>query len=259
MKVTDIKIGRSSNFVSFLLNKDIHNDILLDDCLIDITVEPDRLSDFLYRRLWETVYLRRKPKKLSTLNDPKSVQLTISFVEAINFIKSVTPPVYQSRVHELYRDIDNLKNSLELFLRDDVESILTQNHSIFKKGMGFQEFETEPSKYDMSRINYLRNKTNNDVVVDIFACTDFNSVLKGDATYTHMNIQGMISYYNQANLRDLLTRLKYELQDINILNVFHDDMNGHFIEFCILDAENFSNDFPAVTKLIQETYNQLNF
>lgn len=255
MKVTDILINSQDEFSQILLKKDLHNDIALDRCFVDITVTPDNFTDFLYRRLWETIYLRRDMSCWSSINCPDSVNLKISFVEAINFIKSVTPPIYQSRVHELYYDPDNIKKSLELFLKDDAESVIKQNISVFKKGIGFQKFETS-SKYDMDRINYLRKKTDSSIIIDVEICSDFRSVLNGDTSNSYIDLQGVISYYNRLDLCNILTQLQNELPYMYILNVFSDDMNGNFIEFYIDKkiSYDFSTDFPCITDLIQQTY-----
>lgn len=264
MKVKQISInGSQSLFVQSLLNRDILNDIVLDKCFVDIDVIPDSPIDFLYRRLWETMFLRRDMSGWSRFNNSESIILKISFNEAINFIKAVTPPRFKPRIHELYNDIDNIKESLELFLINDADSVINYNTSVFKQGMKFQQFETS-SKYNMNRINYIRSKVNDMVVVDVENCSDFKTIRDNPSnndtdSYVRIDIQCMLSYYNTADLHKTFNDLKDELDSIYILNVFSDGMNGNFIEFYIdgHSVDNVFKSFPNTIKLINNTYQHI--
>jgi len=264
MKVKSIEIAPSideynKEMILRLLKRDIPNDILLNKFFVDITIDmndpKDHPQDFLYRLLWEHIYLRRSTyHQSSKYLGNKCVLIRISLVEAINYIRTVTPPMYKSRVHELYQGLDEIKESLEIFLIEE-KNDGGFNLASFRKGMGFNPFETETT-YDFSRTEIFRKTGYDGITVDLECYTgSFQDIYEEKIDYEDgIQMQCVVSTYNRSWLWKFLDEMKDEWKRISVLNVFKHDSLGTFAQLYL--GYN-SEDFPALTSMIQTSYKTL--
>ena len=124
----------------------------------DISILIDRPVDFLYRRIWECVYIKRGCSTRTTVNDC-IINLRLSLSEAIQYIYTVTPPRLQCLIKDSIKSIDDITQLLHQFLIDDNEGQSITYLSMFKKLTHLESFDTSWN-HDTTCIDVIRQHGN---------------------------------------------------------------------------------------------------
>ena len=257
MKITHIyKPEYTSPMLDEILTKNIGNDVLFENTFFKIVIDYASPVDYLYRKLWETVYLRRKTNRICT-TDPNSGMyvLQMSIGEAMTYIREVTPPVFRSQLEEQFVSIDVIHDMLTHYLIE--ESGQSEYHiSVFRKVMGLQPFETQ-TQYDFKRTHALRqfNPTSR-IIVDVEASdipvTDIVNDSNGyDPTYDNSLCQCMLSCLSPNDITQVIRILDHF--SVSILNVFSTKDKMVYVEFMCDDITHFN----ALIELIKLSYEKI--
>lgn len=267
MKVTKIE-SRKDDYIDLSLTKGYINEYLFEDHYINIHISDVEPIDYLYRRMFEERYLRRKYDKYDISNIPENgnMVMKLSVSEAIAFVKAALPPVFKGREKELYNSYDALEESLATFL--DGGDSQYEYMSLFRKYTGLNYFETK-TDYDFNRMNMLRKFNPSGPIVDFMVFTEplkeiydgiegdeledyegslyreptgvavhlmFNCIKKSELSLIYKMIEESRYYY----LNGLCT--------IKILNIFHNEFGGYYVE---LFVDNYDSD---VLKTLQDIF-----
>lgn len=227
MQVFEIKMGDSS-FIDGLLEKGIHSDVYFDDYPVRIRLKPDDWFGYVYRELWETVYLKRPGSSIvhkPDINNPNTkeseVNLRISLSEAIGFIYAATPPRLQNQIPDSIKSIESIKGLLETFLMDDSNPEKVHYHSIFKDYTHFNQFSTI-WKCDNSKVKLLREAVDHGMIgVVLYSGISFGELIESEEKYV-----------------DIAMVLHIKTQrDAMKLRRFLNDHNLHIDNLCVEDNE----------------------
>lgn len=150
MNYDDINV----DVINMTLEKGIINDYLFDNYFFHIRVELDKPIDFIYRRLWEAIYLRTKKYSIYDKNS-KLFTIKMSLSEAMQFINAATPPILQYLIKDSTNSLSSIIDVLDQFLIDDNSGHLQTYHSIFKRLMHLEPFDTK-WEYDTTHAEILR-------------------------------------------------------------------------------------------------------
>ena len=257
MKVTHIyKPEYTSPMLDEILTKHIGNDVLFENTFFKIVIDYASPVDYLYRKLWETVYLRRKTNRICT-TDPNSGMyvLQMSIGEAMTYIREVTPPMFRPQLEEQFISIDVIHDMLTHYLIE--ESGQSEYHiSVFRKVMGLQPFETQ-TQYDFKRTRALRqfNPTSR-VIVDVEASdipvADIMNDSNGyDTKYDNSLCQCMLSCLSPADVTRTIRVLDHF--SVSILNVFSTKDKMVYVEFMCDDVTH----FDTLIQLIKFSYEKI--
>ena len=152
--ITNPEHNNELEFAESLLSRSMFNDKLFDRIYFKIVISLDDPSDYLYRILWESVYLNRS-STLSRYDDAHHrVIVLASLSEVIGYIYGVTPPRLSHLIPDSIKSISEINNSLTQFLMDENSGHLITHHSYFKKYMRIGEFETKLT-YNKERYSVL--------------------------------------------------------------------------------------------------------
>lgn len=269
MRVTKIKFRGATHegFVDFTLSKGIMNDYLFDDLYFDIYIEDVEPIDFLYRIMYEQLYLKRTNCKYDMSSmEGKTMKMTITLSEAILFIKAALPPVFKPREKEAYQSINDIKETLLALLEEGDSQIEYLN--VFKHNTGLSPFETK-TDYDFKRMELMRQFNPTEPLIDVLVCSkDYGEIydgIEGDeledyegSLYREPTGADLHCVFNCMRKTELDLMLKIideshyyylnQLCNVGILNIFKRDFSGYFVEFYI---ENFDSD---VVKTLHEIY-----
>ena len=269
MRVTKIKFRGAihEGFVDFTLSKGIMNDYLFDNLHFDIYIEDVEPIDFLYRIMYEQLYLKRTNCKYDMSSmEGKTMKMTITLSEAILFIKAALPPVFKPREKEAYQSINDIKETLLALLEEGDSQI--EYMSVFKHNTGLSPFETK-TNYDFKRMELMRQFNPTEPLVDVLVCSkDYDEIydgIEGDeledyegSLYREPTGADLHCVFNCIRKTELDLILKIideshyyylnQLCNVGILNIFKRDFSGYFVEFYI---ENFDSD---VVKTLYEIY-----
>lgn len=255
------------DMVEFTLKKGLTNNELFESNMFEVHIMDYEPIDFIYRLLFEERFLRRKdPWLLSEINRSGEIEMKLSISEAIEFIKAATPPVFQSRVRELFTSIDSIHDMLNHYLIEKTGQ-LPFHISLFQKYTGCQYFETI-SNYDTSRVNALRKLYSpSEPIVDfVVSSHDLNVIYDSDESESyHSKDTTMIGIHVVFNCikRREMNLVCDMIKDrplgfptkIHILNAFHSEGNGYFVEFYI---ENYKPGFyKPLQQLFKSTYKSI--
>ena len=105
---TDAKYFNDNHPVNFMLAKNIFNDHFYENIIVDITIDIDKPEYFLYRKLWETVYLNRNTNFSLYDKINKNYVIRISLSEALRFINEATPPILKDKIPSSTSSIINV-------------------------------------------------------------------------------------------------------------------------------------------------------
>lgn len=276
MRVIDIHPPKSK-WINLCLEKGMMNDQLYETNYFVLELEDIEPIEFLYRRMFETRYLRRKHYNVTPIPENGKTHLQISISEAISFVKAATPPIFQDKVKELYNSLESLSNSLKLYLMEE-NAELEFHLSLFKRHIGLNQFETVYD-YDFNRTNLLRKN----IPISYMPITDFmvfnadiNDIYNGDILGdTHEDEDGSVLreatgvnvhlMYNcikkkdlefvYAILNDVETRFSYWPTEIHILNIFHTEFGGYFVEIYVEDYD--SGVCESLESIFKSTYKKI--
>lgn len=165
MKITNIELIRDMPMVQSLLEKEIYSDSVMEDTLIDITLEDIKPMDyglFPYRKLWEDLYLKFRKRTSYLYLDNSRICLIISLSEALGFIYKATPPRLQEKIKNSTNSIDKIIDLLKFFLMEESKE-LPHYLSIFYEHIHFQKYKTNFINEDLiKRVDMMHNMRNYD-------------------------------------------------------------------------------------------------
>jgi hypothetical protein len=122
MKIIRIeKISNGSKLIDELLSKSMSNDYLFEQCGYYMTIQPSDgiigYEEFLYRKLWEKVYLRRNDTNLeSHMLVDGNIHLFVSLSEAIGLINFITPPALKKYIPDSIKTTESISDVLSEYL-----------------------------------------------------------------------------------------------------------------------------------------------
>lgn len=259
MKVLEVSSNENLKaFCDYTLQKSIVNDYLFDNFNYKIVIKLEDMTDFLYRLLWETTYMRYTDgTKYDIKNDLIYMKLSLS--EALTFIKQNTPPILQKYIPESIKSVDSIKEILQQFLIDDYSGVLSYYLSRFKQHTKLCHFDTIMN-YDKSRIKMLRQYFKiNGVISDILVYNKpINDIINGslDPSETDTKMHIMFHTKNRKDLKEFLLTID-EIQRyeglIKVININKDD-EELFIETYI---DGYNKKMIMFNNIIQKTYKVL--
>lgn len=261
MKIIQIeKISNGSKLIDELLSKSLSNDYLFEQCGYYMTIQPsDGLigyEEFLYRKLWEKVYLRRNDTNLeSHMLVDGNIHLFVSLSEAIGLINFITPPALKKYIPESIKTTESISDVLSEYLFDDKPNQQLHYKSEFQRFIKFGKFDTVTT-YNFSRINMLRTIIPDGIICDLRCHT-------ADKAMDLCNCDNQKTYdiqlvLNANNEKDLKYICNY-IDNYNIINVFTHPEYGYFVELYIPEYSCLKDTF--ISSIIQKTqsaiYNKL--
>lgn len=178
MKIYDIKKPDNTtvcNFIDRLLENQMTNEPLFDDTYftiyINMTDVYDDYINYLYRLLWEKLYIHQKTKSIVS-NGVLTLKLSVS--DAIGFINFATPPLLKNLIPESIKSLESIYELLKQFLlegngdRGEDQEYL----GYFKQFTKMMKFDTAWT-HDDTKINTIRKMDNiNPIcVLDAYNCS----------------------------------------------------------------------------------------
>ena len=265
MKITKIECPKNT-FVDNSLKKGIINDYLFEKKFFEVHVEEVLPIEFLYRRMYEELYLKRDYwYECSKLPENGKMKLVLSVSEAILFIKAALPPVFKPREKEAIESIDAIKETLMALLTGKAQYDYID---LFKRNTGLNYFETK-TNYDTNRIGVIR-KFNSirpvvDVIITPISYNDLYDGIEGEEKDdwegdlyrepTLVNLHVMFNCIKKAELEliyKIIDESNYyylnKVCQVHILNIFHSEFTGYYVEMYI---ENFDSE---ICKTLHEIY-----
>ena len=149
-----IKMKNPDNiFVETLLGKGLFDDYLFEKTFFKLKIKLNDLSRLLYRRLWESNYIRSGMQ--SHIESDDSVTLYVSVSEALLYINTVTPPILKHLIADSTKSIDDIGGLIEQLLSDESSNNdIRYNISVFLQIMKLEKFETV-WRNDTTQMKYL--------------------------------------------------------------------------------------------------------
>lgn len=245
---------RSDLFTQEMINRTLNKALYGDDYInsksfISIKVKLENIDDyksFLYRRLWETVYMKSSHYSFIIDAEEDIGILKISLSEAIGLIQQLTPPVLKKKLGEFTCSIDHICTVLKDFLFD--ENAGEYYRSVFIKSINFNEFPYV-SNYDFTRTENLMRMTGKSEVCDVIASTvSIRDIITPDSNIGNCSITFV------ATVKDP-KQLCCELNNDHHITLI--DVNGYGISVRIVSSifQISSNKF--FIEKIRNTYNHL--
>lgn len=142
MKILEIKsLITDEKFTNYLLSNKIMDDKVLEQSFFVLKIEnsPATFVDIIYRRYWETMYVKNHYKS-AIYEDYCLLIMTLS--EALQFIYSAAPPVLKNVAEKEFTNCESIKNNLYMLLSEEnSEHIYYTN--ILKDTLHMKVFNTE--------------------------------------------------------------------------------------------------------------------
>ena len=256
MKVISISNPEKNDELEFaesLLSRSIFNDKLFDRIHFKIVIKLDDPSDYLYRILWESVYLNRS--KISRCDHTQDrIILYPSLSEIIGYIYTTTPPRLAHLIPDSIKTIEEINNSITQFLIDDHGGQLITYHSYFKQYMRLGRFETKFT-YNKERASLIMRSINDievDSVVDIESSPlSIDDLLVYDKTDNGGCIQMTLYYKNPKDTGPVCEMISSKLDGPHmweISNVSQDDSGIYITIFTM----NYDGNMPLFIRTILE-------
>ena len=239
-------------FINHLLKKEIFNDHYFENVYFRITVSMDHYIDFLYRILWETVYLKRDEMHLSQYNEQnQTCELCVSLSEMICFLKNAIPTNYKIPMEEALGSIQQIEDACMLLLKNQSMKSQIYFSSIFKKMLRFELFETN-NTYNLERIQKLKNIVSEEnrkkIMIDVQACSfpfvkHLSHLDNVDQPYQMLVI---VNTHHDKQNKILLDH--HVERDFVISNIYLHE-NEYYITLCYRQKQN-----AFINKLIRRVY-----
>ena len=175
MKILSVgKNARGGMFDDAMIDRTLRtskfgDDYINDTTFISIKIQLENDDDyraFLFRRLWECIFLKARQYSLIVDGEEGIALLKISLSEAIRMIHTMTPPALSNKLSEFTMSIDHICTVLNDFLFDPQAT--TYYTDIFVKTTNFRQFPFA-SNYDAKRTEQLVALTGNKEVCDVIA------------------------------------------------------------------------------------------
>lgn len=264
MKILTIyPITGNTEIVERLLEKGVYNDYLFERCGFYMEIQPtkgvDGWLDFLYRKLWETIYLRKDNANIETYyknSNGGKIMLFISLNEAIGFIKLITPPILRPRIPAALKSVDSIHSILKEYLLDSTPNQPPYVKTEFQKYMGFNKFETA-SEYRMERMSLMRKFVTDGIAVDIEShnAPSEKYIFSNTGSKDKFEIQLMLHAKTEYDLNKICYELGKGLGAFKVINVFTQDNGGYFVELYI--PEYSYSRYESLGELIKRSYSKL--
>lgn len=174
------------SFVEGLLAKQIMNDDLFDKIMFPVMIandDQDLLTGLLYRRMWETTYLKRLTYISYYDIDKERYNVNLSLSEAIGYIYAATPPIIRNKIPDSIKSIDAILQTLRYFLIEDESGYIDTYVSLFKHHIRMEMFDTTWN-INTDAVDMLRNrqdgvKNKSLVCAILHASVSFRELLNG--------------------------------------------------------------------------------
>lgn len=253
MKIISIDDNiRSSVFNENIINRSLKNGLFGDDYINDnsfifFKVQFENRKDyesFLYRRLWECIYLKSSEYSYILDNDKGIAILKISLSEALNlFRSSLLPPILKKKLGEYTESIDHIITVLNDIFFDELT--WERNTGQFKKLISFNPFE-HVSNYNMNRTNKIISICNLSSICDVIASNvNISQIINGcDDDIS------MVCVITTKDIRSLCYALD---NSINVTSLIVNPTTGYSVK-CVIDKFNHN---PYIINLIKNTYEKL--
>lgn len=259
MKITKIeKYGlNNEEYIEKALSLGMMNDYLFERAFFKVYISDVEPIDYLYRIMYEDVYLRRDYVRSSIPDENNNMVMFLSVSEAISFIKAALPPVFKPREKEAICSIDAIIETLLALLEEGQKQF--EYMSLFRKYTGFNYFETK-TNYSFERMKLIRQFNPVRPVVDIMVSTksfdDLYDGIMGDegSLYrpTGCTLHLMFNCIRKSELNIVYDILRQgTLNDncvVKILNISHVEFAGYYVE---LYVENYDSE---ICKTINDIY-----
>lgn len=245
-------------FVDELLFRNVSNDYLFERTFYEMRIVTDDLKGMLYRRLWETVYLRMDENSgfVSTRdNDENFITLKISLSEALSFIKQATPPRLVKYINESTQSLHDICEVLKEFLIND-KGVCCDYLGMFTKHIHFCEFETIWNE-NTEKVDYLFELNESCVTCSIVTSnTPLNDFMDFDYKIYHdVSTQLLCCCYD--SMASLLTLFRLYLHDdYKIINVKVIDNKIYFMMYINID-QHCETDIRHLKTSIRSSYLKL--
>ena len=269
MKVTKIEIPsdiHNRDYINLTLSKNIINDYLFEKSFIKVCLSDVEPIEFLYRIMYEELYLKREYKSSKSSIKGKSMEMLLSLSEAIFIIRETIPPIFKHREKEAYQSLEDIRDTLSAIFEGIEPDSRTMN--IFKKHTGLTIFQTH-TNYDFNRMKLLREFNLTHPLVDIFLSpVSVNELYDGiegkeledseGSLYresTGVDLHAVFNCIKKSELNDVINMIHeadyyylFESCKIHILNIFTREFEGYFVELYIANFDS------AVCKTLNETF-----
>lgn len=236
MKVISIKTESTSYLIRLALEKELFLDTPFENYFFKIIIkleDSDKFVDFMYRLLWEKVYLKSEKKSIYNPNND-TINMYVSLSEVIGFIHKATPPRLQNLIPESIKTIDSIIELMEQFLIDDNSGQLITYHSYFKEHFHFQPFETRWT-YDKNRMKLLRRYNPLGVIPDIEVS---NKSIYDIINYNNnrpevSDIRAVITFhcYTKEDMKRVYDYIFSEDNYLSISNIMRDDTGTYITSY----------------------------
>lgn len=238
VEIYDSNYAGETNFVNSLLEKGINSDFVFDRCQISMNIETQDWTGYIYRTLWETVYIHQNYSYLFHSHDDVSNEaiyrvgnLSISVSEALGFIYKATPPRLKHLIPDGTKNVEEIIKSLKAFLMDYNNPEYKHFMSIFKEHIRFQPFQTVSNIEEWKKkIALLRTAKPTGPIGYIFnSDIPFYEILHGN------NVRGRLGVIFHASFNEDKNKLVgfIEDNDFSIDNVVSDNENIYVTAYCL--------------------------
>ena len=241
MKVTEIyetNYKGGETFVNSLLEKGINSDFVFDKYQISMNIETQDWTGYIYRTLWETVYIHQNYSYLINSHDDASNEaiyrvgnLSISLSEALGFIYKATPPRLRHLIPDGTKSVEEVIKSLKAFLMDCNNPEYKHFISIFKEYIRFQPFQTVSNiEEGKKKIALLRTaKPTGPIGYILSSDMQMPDILHGN------NVRGRLGVIFHASSNEDKNKLAgfIEDNDFSIDNVESDNENIYVTAYCL--------------------------
>lgn len=143
-KGIDLIDNKNIDTINSMINNKLHNDHLFENTFLVIKFDLENTQDgidFIYRLLWEGIYLRRNNNNRSCINS-MVVFIVTSIAEALDYIRQITPPIFRDKTMNTLKTVDDIKSMVDFYLADTKASDYKYRIDLFKKCLQFNEFDT---------------------------------------------------------------------------------------------------------------------
>lgn len=257
MKVISIKNKGTSAFIRLTLEKGLFLDTPFEKHFFEIIIkleDSDKFVDFMYRLLWEKVYIKSDMKSFYN-PDNDTINMYVSLSEVIGFIHKATPPRLQHLIPESIKSIESIIEVMEQFLIDDNSGQLITYHSYFREHFHFQPFETRWT-YDKNRMKLLRGYNPLGVIPDIEVSNksiyDIINYNNNRPEVSDIRIVITFHCYTKEDMKRVYDYIYKEDNSLYISNIMRDDTGTYITSY-----SNSLQPSDSLKSIISKTYDSI--
>lgn len=208
----------AAKFIDCLLKRQVFNDVLFEEYWFPIKIQLDSISQWLYRKLWEEVYLRRVRRY-----HPNGTEITMncSLSECIQFIQAATPPRLQDQLPASLTSTKAIYDLMKLFLMEDNSGQQDYYLSLFRRIMHLEPFETA-WKPNIQQMKTVRKKFPTGVALFVDTATlSLSAIKRSDLAVDRVDWIQLTIHAAEDDLYNLNKFLIYN--HLIITNLFMDE------------------------------------